>query len=127
MRAPKTIKITVKVPEAEWEAMNQKRFATKTTFQTVGLDLFQGWLYGTRHEPGTGTDSPQTGAGKSPLAPSPPSGADLPPGHRKYVGMLIGVLRSGDRIAFQVVTGTLQAFSRDKGDGGRRKEKPDSS
>ena len=92
-------RIVVRVEEEQWREFDDKRHAERTTFQELGLRLFQNWMASDKILPVVPEKRDNI-----------PESVDITDAERQWTRALVGILRSDNQVAAQAIKSNLLAF-----------------
>lgn len=97
---PEEKRIVIRVEEERWRCFDDRRHAERTTFQELGLRLFESWL-----NPETKRLENVESRGNI------PESAEITEPESQWTNALITILRSGNDIAAKAIRSNLVAFA----------------
>ena len=100
-------RIVVRVGEERWRALDDKRHAERTTFQDLGLRLFENWMVGDNKQEIIG----ETGEIRDSSYGEAAESADIIDTDKPWLKALLEILHSGNEIAAKAIRSNLVAFA----------------
>lgn len=102
-------RIVLRVDAEKWQALDDKRHSERTTFQKLGIRLFENWLYS---EEKSGSENIKITTLCDKMHDTDPNPVDVASeSERPWIDLLVNILQGENDIAIRALKSNLVAFS----------------